>query len=408
VAGDPDQAIYGHRGSHTRYFHQFVRDFSRPKQQAIRHALWRNYRSPESILCFSHNLISKQPDPQRIQAVATITGANRISIKAHDDPHTEAIGIAQQIIEYVSADHLAHTALNQESTATTAKTDTGYTGLTTEAQHKLSQIAIIYRSRQQLPYIESALQQARLPYHLTKPGSITSHPDLQLILAFLRQAIPPHCEELSLSIILQYWPTIQHETALEFRKFQELHPLNPQALRIFAQQTPMLQSQRDEIYQICNLIEQLRNRVHPNTHIRPIIEWLNNQLTMLLPVEMLTPDSAISSLLFHADLASRPDQFLQHLLLEHAPVSPTQIPNQITILPIYASKNRQFPVVIIPGCEEGLWPWQESLHDPKALAEERKLFYVACTRCQQQLWITSANTRLLLDQEQKMKPSRYL
>jgi DNA helicase-2/ATP-dependent DNA helicase PcrA len=65
------------------------------------------------------------------------------------------------------------------------------------------------------------------------------------------------------------------------------------------------------------------------------------------------------------------------------------------LMTIHSAKGLEFPVVFLPGMEEGLFPSQQNLFEPEQLEEERRLAYVAITRAKEKLYILHTASRLL-------------
>ena len=87
---------------------------------------------------------------------------------------------------------------------------------------------------------------------------------------------------------------------------------------------------------------------------------------------------------------------LEHCAGLHAQeLEPGHEDRRITVSTIHRSKGTEAQVVFLLACEEQLLPSWRSLAspDPEQLAEERRLFYVACTRAKDRLAITHAGTR---------------
>ena len=87
---------------------------------------------------------------------------------------------------------------------------------------------------------------------------------------------------------------------------------------------------------------------------------------------------------------------LEHCAGLHAQeLEPGQEDRRITVSTIHRSKGTEAQMVFLVACEEQLLPSWRSLAspDPEQLAEERRLFYVACTRAKDRLAITHAGTR---------------
>ena len=75
---------------------------------------------------------------------------------------------------------------------------------------------------------------------------------------------------------------------------------------------------------------------------------------------------------------------------------------------MHAAKGLEFPLVVIAGLEEGLFPHSRSSEDEEELEEERRLCYVGMTRAQSQLVLTSAARRRVFGEYQSTEPSRFL
>ena len=77
VIGDPDQLIYGFRGSDVKYFNNFIKDY--PDAEVFR--LTQNYRSTQTILDASYQVISaREKDAHRSRIYSTINGVKTISV----------------------------------------------------------------------------------------------------------------------------------------------------------------------------------------------------------------------------------------------------------------------------------------------------------------------------------------
>ncbi|MDR2683016.1 MAG: ATP-binding domain-containing protein, partial [Dysgonamonadaceae bacterium] len=80
----------------------------------------------------------------------------------------------------------------------------------------------------------------------------------------------------------------------------------------------------------------------------------------------------------------------------------------VTMMTIHAAKGLEFKNVFVVGLEEQLFPSERSLQHPRNLEEERRLFYVALTRAEENVFLTYARTRFRNGQSQSCQPSRFL
>lgn len=83
---------------------------------------------------------------------------------------------------------------------------------------------------------------------------------------------------------------------------------------------------------------------------------------------------------------------------------------KISIMTLHAAKGLEFPVVFLPGWEDGLFPSQRSMDESglKGLEEERRLAYVGITRAEEVCTISFAGNRRVFGQWQSQMPSRFI
>ena len=75
---------------------------------------------------------------------------------------------------------------------------------------------------------------------------------------------------------------------------------------------------------------------------------------------------------------------------------------------LHSAKGLEFPMVILAGLEEGLFPHSRSSEDEEELEEERRLCYVGMTRARQRLVLTGAARRRIFGEYQSSEPSRFI
>ena len=83
---------------------------------------------------------------------------------------------------------------------------------------------------------------------------------------------------------------------------------------------------------------------------------------------------------------------------------------KVSIMTLHAAKGLEFPVVFLPGWEDGLFPSQRSMDESgvKGLEEERRLAYVGITRAEELCTISFAGNRRVFGQWQSSLPSRFI
>jgi DNA helicase-2/ATP-dependent DNA helicase PcrA len=81
---------------------------------------------------------------------------------------------------------------------------------------------------------------------------------------------------------------------------------------------------------------------------------------------------------------------------------------RIWLMTLHSAKGLEFPIVILAGLEEGLFPHSRSSEDVEELEEERRLCYVGMTRARQRLVLTGAARRRIFGEYQSSEPSRFI
>ena len=75
----------------------------------------------------------------------------------------------------------------------------------------------------------------------------------------------------------------------------------------------------------------------------------------------------------------------------------------VVLMTMHAAKGLEFDYVFIVGLEEGIFPSEMSRYSNEDLEEERRLCYVGITRARKELYLSSANTRMMFGQTKRNK-----
>lgn len=80
----------------------------------------------------------------------------------------------------------------------------------------------------------------------------------------------------------------------------------------------------------------------------------------------------------------------------------------VVLMTLHSAKGLEFPVVFIPGMEEGVFPGVQSMYVDSEVEEERRLAYVGITRAKQKLYLTHAKSRMIYGSTNYYRPSRFV
>ncbi|MCG8472989.1 MAG: UvrD-helicase domain-containing protein [Desulfobacterales bacterium] len=389
VIGDPDQAIYGFRGSSSRYFDRFTQD----QPQATRIVLHQNYRSTQTILSASGTLLGNS---QKVRS--NIDGTRHLTIFGNASGEEEAVAIGKTIEKLVGG--IGFHSMDFGST------DSG------DAHFSFGDMAILTRTHIHGQEIARKLKEAGLPCAISSSSGLFGHPDMLKFLSALKLT----CGCGSLMDLEQALPLFTEKNIT----FPLYPPISNSGERLGVSQliaNPWLLpeswcSHKDEL---CAILSQLlKARVECKNHgparqIHCLLEELPAFRKTMDTDEALA--HAIKRLVQQAEASPKqmtPARFLAQCALSREQDTLEIKSEKIQIMTLHASKGLEFPVVFIAGCEEGNIPFAPEYDDPSDLDEERRLFYVAMTRAKTQLFLSHAAKRLRFGEFKPCLPSSFL
>jgi len=172
VIGDPDQSIYGFRGSDVRYFKNFLRDY--PEAKAIN--LNQNYRSTETILEASYQTIKNYRDFNALgsapRVYSDIKGTKTINIIELVSEKAEAVAIGKIIEKMVGG--IGFHSIDYGSVDSSC----------TKKQMGFSDFAVLFRSWIQSKIIADVFDKANIPYQIISRENVFNSKGVSELLSF--------------------------------------------------------------------------------------------------------------------------------------------------------------------------------------------------------------------------------
>ena len=179
IIGDPDQSIYGFRGSDVRYFARFKEDF--PGFQQIR--LTRNYRSTPEIIAGAQALISrKSAGKGEVLLEANRAQQGRIRLINARDEFSEALFVAKEINRMVGGIDMLDTQALSESRRKSPGA---------EPARGFSDVALLYRTNHQARVLEQCLAKEGIPYVVAGREEFLADQPVRQALAFFKFLLNP-------------------------------------------------------------------------------------------------------------------------------------------------------------------------------------------------------------------------
>ena len=404
VVGDPDQSIYKWRGADLRNILDFEQDFGEAK--VVR--LEQNYRSTQMILDAASAVISQNRNRKDKRLWTDRKGGAKIVSFRGNDELEEADFITRSIKQFRSEDVDAT-------------------------------MAILYRTNAQSRAIEDSLMRESIPYKIIGGVRFYERKEIKDALAYLKLIMNPH-DDVSLrrvinvpargigkgvmdslqaidpNAVLEDAPPLLAAGLQEVSSARSLWAKLVYAVddgRLASRATSSLRVFRDLIASLAEVarkesvsitmgkmldqtgyLKDLRDENSEEANDR--IENLMELVSAAREYETREPEASLGGFVDRLSLLSEADE-----------ESGTR-EAKVWMMTMHAAKGLEFPLVIIAGLEEGLFPHSRSSDDEEELEEERRLCYVGMTRAQSQLVLTSAARRRVFGEYQSTEPSRFL
>jgi len=390
IVGDDDQSIYGWRGANVQNISHFLNDF--PTASTIR--LEQNYRSTSNILNAANAVISQNPGRLGKELWTEDGEGDKISLYSGFNELDEARFIVSTIKSF---------------------SDEG---------NALADCAILYRNNAQSRVLEEALLHQGLAYRIYGGLRFFERQEIKDALAYLRlinQGIDDAAFERvvntptrgmgdkTLSNIrvfarendLSMWQAsnaMLEKKLLSGRAANALQSFIELILKMRADSAELaLEKKADHIIKHSGLyaMYQAEKGEKAKARVENLEELVTACKQFTAPEEDAEEMSPLSAFLAHASLEAGDSQ---------ADVDQ----DAVQMMTIHSAKGLEFPLVVLAGVEEGMFPSQMSNDEPGKLEEERRLCYVGMTRAMRKLLITYAETRRLYGQDKYHTASRFI
>ncbi|MGA7227619.1 MAG: DNA helicase PcrA [Acidimicrobiia bacterium] len=400
VVGDSDQSIYKFRGADIRNIREFEKDY--PDSRIV--VLEQNYRSTETILDAANSVIAN--NTQRTPKSLWSDRGRGVPIFRYEaeDEHDEAGYVVDQI-ERLKAE--------------------GF---------NLSDMAVFYRTNAMSRVIEDVFVRRGAQYTVVGSVKFYDRKEIKDAVAYLRAIVNPSDEVSTKRIINEPRRGIGDTTIAHLDRFSqenkitffealtrvgEVSRLNNRAHAAVGEFVAIMDRLREEaedggveaavqaVLDVTGMVANLESERTIEAMGR--VENLRELVGVAAEFESGNEGAVIGDEVFDdLDNLRRLEIFLESTALVADIDEWEEGAGAVTLMTLHTAKGLEFPVVFIVGMEDGVFPHMRSLGDPAELEEERRLAYVGITRAQDQLFLTSAWSRMLFGGSNYNPPSRFL
>lgn len=386
--GDDDQSIYGWRGAEVGNILRFETDF--PGAKVIR--LEQNYRSTEHILAAASGVIAGNADRLGKTLWTKAQGGEKVRLIGHWDAEEEARWIGEEV------DALAKGRRRLEPKS-------------------LDDMAILVRASHQMRAFEDRFLTIGLPYRVIGGPRFYERLEVRDAMAYFRLAVSPDDDlafervvntpkrglgdkaQQAIQVLARANGLSLHEAARMLLAEGGLAGKGAGQLRAFVQGIDRWHAATQRPgYSHIELAEQMLDESGYTGM------WQNDK-TPEAPGRLENLKELVKALEGFENLQG----FLEHiaLIMDN---SSEDAAEKVSIMTLHAAKGLEFPVVFLPGWEDGLFPSQRSMDESgkKGLEEERRLAYVGLTRAEELATVSFAANRRVYGQWQSALPSRFI
>lgn len=392
VVGDDSQSIYAFRGANIQNILNFQKDYDDVKIFKLE----QNYRSSSNIVQAANSVIDKNKTKLDKEIWTANLDGELIKVMRTFSEGDEGRFVASSIFE-------------------------------NKMQYQLpnDNFTVLYRTNAQSRAIEDALRKKNIKYRIYGGLSFYQRKEIKDTLGYLRLLINPNDEE-ALKRVINYPARGIGQTTIDrlviaanqynISIFELLFQLDSLSININSGIKTKLINFRDMIrsFQIesqsknafemadlvlkkTRLIRDLESEGTPEavSRVENVQELMNGIKDFIEEQKEKEEDASLAFFLEDVALATDFDQ------------EKDDVP-RVSLMTIHLAKGLEFPYVYIVGLEENLFPSAMSMNTRSEIEEERRLFYVALTRAEKQVYLSYAQSRYRWGKLIDCEPSRFL
>lgn len=385
VVGDDDQSIYRFRGATIENILQFDRDY----ENAAVVKLEQNYRSTQNILTAANGVIAHNEGRHAKKLWCAAGDGEKVTLKRLDTQVEEGRYIVNKIESMMTA-----------------------------GGRRYSDFAILYRMNAQSNSLEKTFAKSGLPYRILGGTRFYERKEIKDIIAYLCVVNNRRDDTRLRRIINEPKRKIGQTTIDAIANIAASEGKSMFEIMREAAKWPAIARSAAKLGEFCDLIDELE-RIGNEQGLPDLFEQTierSGYKDMLLSLGITEIDryenvrELVSNAVEYA--SNHEDATLSGFLEDVALVSDIDnydsTADAVVMMTVHSAKGLEFPVVFLPGLEDGIFPGLQSKADPAEYEEERRLAYVAITRAKEKLYITHTRARMLFGRTQYNPVSEFV
>lgn len=387
VCGDDDQSIYMWRGADINNILDFEKDY--PDAKVVK--LEENYRSTSVILDCANAVIAHNTGRKEKNLWTQNPGDDKIVLSSFNQGHDEARFVAEEV----------------ES----LRANKGYT---------YGDIAVLYRTNAQSRLFEEAFMRAGIPYQLVGGTGFYARMEIKDIISYLHVLNNPKDNIGFLRVVNTPKRGIGAGTIEKIQEFADFKGWSLMETFYHYDAIPGLSaSVHAKVKAFAELMASLTDIANTEP-VSSVVEHVINDsgyMDMLMAAKVDKSEARIENL---EELVSAAVEFekesedtsltayLETVALTSETDKYDETEGKVLLMTLHNAKGLEFPVVFLPGMEEGIFPHIRSLDTQEELEEERRICYVGITRAKERLYLSWAAERTQYGRRQYQNESRFL
>ena len=387
VVGDDDQSIYRFRGAVIENILGFDKKYKDTKIIKLE----QNYRSTNIILDAANAIISQNHSRKGKNLWTERRDGSNISLKLCEDQNSESRYIVDKISSLVSS-----------------------------GQYAFRDCAVLYRTNAQSNVIERGFAKSGIPYRMLGGLRFNDRKEIRDIVSYLQFIVNPSDSERMKRIINEPKRGIGNTTAECVLAIATEQSKSVFEVMLNADQYVALSRSASKLKMFANVIASLRKLLNTDITLEAFVNLVldrSGYRQMLIDAgeeekeRLENIEEFVSSVIEYETSNTEPT--LIGFLEENALVADVdkydETADAVIMMTIHSAKGLEFPVVFLPGMEDGLFPGMQTiLADPSEMEEERRLAYVALTRAKDLIFITYTRNRMLYGRTSCNPLSRFV